>query len=61
MHRYYCTACKLIYKYLKHGPPVRPRKFPVKFFLFFVFFKNINPRVSLKKKKVVLNITLYLF
>lgn len=44
MHRYYCIACKLIYKYLKHGPQRGQESFRLSSF-------NISPTVSLTLKK----------
>lgn len=44
MHRYYCIACKLIYKYLKHGPQWGQESFRLSSF-------NSKPTVSLTLKK----------
>lgn len=44
MHRYYCIACKLIYKYLKHGPRRGQESFRLSSL-------TISPTVSLNLKR----------
>lgn len=44
MHRYYCIACKLIYKYLKHGPRRGQESFRLSSL-------TISPTVSLNLKE----------